>query len=115
MSSDQEKCSGDSLLAGLLFGLVSGVIFTLLYTPKTGREVREDLKSRANGLPREMDNLLLDIKDLYNRTSDIFKTMSKEQCAKFTDAIQETRQTIKNKLNDTLSKTSPQEADQDQK
>ncbi|MFN5538547.1 MAG: YtxH domain-containing protein [Candidatus Melainabacteria bacterium] len=42
-----DRNSKDSLLKGLLIGLVSGAIFTLLSTPKSGKELRGDLKESA--------------------------------------------------------------------
>ena len=68
-----------SLLAGLLLGLVSGAIFTLLYTPKKGSEVREELLSKADELPDEVNKLLADIKDLYKKSSALVIETGKEK------------------------------------
>ncbi len=101
----------DSVLAGILFGLVSGAIFTLLYTPKTGKELREDLKAKANDLPHEVNNLLGDIKDLYNRTSEVFGSLSKEQYEKLKVALAETKKTVKDKMNNINNEKTQTEAD----
>lgn len=94
----QKNSNKDSILAGVLFGLVSGAVFTLLCTPKTGKELREDLKAKANDLPKEVNHLLGDIKDLYNKTSELFGSLSKEQYSKLKNAFEETKKNVKDKI-----------------
>ncbi len=106
--SNRDKGSGDALLAGLLFGLISGAIFALLYTPKSGRELREDLKAKTEDLPTEVNNLLNDIRELYDKSCNVLTSLSKEQYGKLKDALGETQKVIKNKLN--TNGSAPQEA-----
>ncbi len=91
--SDENK--EKSLLAGLLLGLVSGAIFTLLYTPKKGSEVREELLSKADGLPDEVNKLLADLKDLYKKSSELVISTSKEKYGKLKAAGEETATKLK--------------------
>lgn len=100
--SYKEKSSGsEALMAGILFGIVSGALFTLLYTPKTGKEFREDLKTKANELPTEVNNLLADIKDFYSRSVELLSSISKEQYSKIKDAVGETQKIVKEKISNT--------------
>jgi gas vesicle protein len=99
MSYKEKNSGGDALVAGILFGIVSGALFTLLCTPKTGKEFRDDLKSKANELPIEVNNLLADIKDFYAKSVDLLSSISKEQYSKIKDVVGETQKTVKEKIN----------------
>ncbi len=49
--------SANSFLTGLLTGAAIGGILALLYAPKSGKETREQLKTRFNELETELENL----------------------------------------------------------
>ena len=89
--------NGNSVLSGLFWGLIAGAAFTLLYTPKSGKELREDLKHKVDELPDEVDKLLSDIRDLYNKSSEMVISMGKEQCDKLKEALSEAEKAIKSK------------------
>ncbi|MDE3058773.1 MAG: YtxH domain-containing protein [Bacteroidota bacterium] len=46
---------GKGLLLGLLAGSVIGAVVALLYAPKPGRELRADIKNKANELADDAD------------------------------------------------------------
>jgi gas vesicle protein len=96
------KSGGDALLKGLLIGVISGAIFTLLYTPKTGKEVREDLKVKTDELPVELNGLLADLKDFYSKSLELLTSLSQEQYTKVKGALNETKKVVKDKLNAAL-------------
>lgn len=88
--------NGNSVWSGLFWGLIAGAAFTLLSTPKTGKELRDNLKSKVDELPDEVDKLLSDIKDLYNKSSERVIDLGKEQCDKLKEALSEAEKAIKN-------------------
>lgn len=92
------KEDGGALLAGMALGLISGAIIMLLYAPKNGRELREDLKEKANEIPLEFTNLLHDLKGFYAKSVDLLTTLAKEQCGKVKEAVDETGKVIKEKM-----------------
>lgn len=49
---------------GLLFGLVLGVAAAFLYSPKTGEEIREEVKDKLNSVPEHLFNFLESLLDL---------------------------------------------------
>lgn len=49
--TDKKKLGG--LMAGFLLGGLAGGILALLYAPKTGRHMREDIRGRTNELINE--------------------------------------------------------------
>ena len=53
MSQDNGMVKG--LLIGLLAGGVVGAIIALLYAPKTGRELRADIKTKAGDLAKDAE------------------------------------------------------------
>ena len=49
--------SSNSFLSGLLTGAVVGGILALLYAPRSGKETREQLKSKFGELEKELEDL----------------------------------------------------------
>jgi len=49
--------TGNSFLTGLLTGAAIGGIIALLYAPKSGKETREDIKSKFAELEKELEEL----------------------------------------------------------
>jgi|688.fasta_scaffold31041_5 gas vesicle protein len=93
-----DRNSKDSLLKGLLIGLVSGAIFTLLSTPKSGKELRGDLKESAEELPKEFQSVLTDIKAFYAKSQDLLSAIAETQYTKVKEAVVETKKVIDEKL-----------------
>jgi gas vesicle protein len=58
-----ENNSGSSLLLGFLAGGAIGAIFALLYAPKTGRELRDDIKTRTDEYLDEADRYIKEARD----------------------------------------------------
>jgi gas vesicle protein len=53
-----ENQSGSSVFLGFLAGGAIGAILALLYAPKTGRELRNDIKSRTDEYLDEADKYI---------------------------------------------------------
>jgi gas vesicle protein len=49
--------SGNSFLTGLLTGAAIGGIIALLYAPRSGKETREQIKSKFDELEKELEDL----------------------------------------------------------
>jgi gas vesicle protein len=49
--------SSNSFLTGLLAGAAIGGILALLYAPQSGKETREQLKSKFEDLEKDLENL----------------------------------------------------------
>ena len=58
-----ENNSGSSLLLGFLAGGAIGAIVALLYAPKTGRELRNDIKSKTDEYLDEADKYINEARD----------------------------------------------------
>ncbi len=76
-----------SLKHGLFLGLILGVASALLYAPKSGKELREDLKDKISDVPHHFFNLLESLVDLIVSVLDFAKSAFSEQSEKFSDAI----------------------------
>lgn len=59
--SDNEKLV-KGLVVGFLAGGAIGAVLALLYAPKSGKELRADLRTKADGLMSEADQYLADAK-----------------------------------------------------
>jgi gas vesicle protein len=59
----QENNFGSGLFVGLLFGGALGAALALLYAPKTGKELRQDIKSRTDDYLDEADKYIAEAKD----------------------------------------------------
>lgn len=66
--SNRESDSGFGLgswLVGLFIGALGGATVALLTAPKSGKELRGDLKEGARALPEKVSELMDDTLDLY--------------------------------------------------
>ncbi|MDX1920349.1 MAG: YtxH domain-containing protein [Candidatus Caenarcaniphilales bacterium] len=90
--------NGNPLFTGLLLGVIAGVVTTMLYTPKPGKEVRNDIQGKIDELPDEANKLLDDIRDLYNKSAELLISVSKEQCSRLSNALNEAEKTVKSKM-----------------
>lgn len=61
---------GSEFFKGLLFGGAVGAIFALLYAPKPGKEVREDLKKLSNDL---REDALTTLEETQKRTEKVLE------------------------------------------
>jgi gas vesicle protein len=54
---------GKGFIMGLLAGGAIGAIFALLYAPKSGRELRKDIKDKTDELIEDADKYIAEAKD----------------------------------------------------
>jgi gas vesicle protein len=59
----QENNFGKGLLLGLLTGGAIGAAFALLYAPKSGKELREEIKSKSDDYIDDAEKYLAEAKD----------------------------------------------------
>ena len=76
-----------TLKRGLLLGLVIGVASALLYAPKTGKELRSELKEKAKSVPYHFLNLLESLVDLAVSILDFARVAFEEQSDRFSKAV----------------------------
>ena len=76
-----------SLKHGLFLGLIIGVASALLYAPKTGKEIRAELKDKLNNVPYHFFNLLESLIDLTVSVLDFAKVAFHEQQEKLSRAF----------------------------
>ena len=77
-----------SLKRGLLIGLLIGVASALLYAPKTGKELREELKEKVEAVPHNFFNFLESLIDLTVSVLDFARAAFKEQSHRFSKAFE---------------------------
>lgn len=76
-----------SLKNGLLIGLLIGLASAVLYTPKSGKELREELKDKVNNVPFHFFNFLESLIDLTLSVLDFAKSAFQEQREKLSSAL----------------------------
>ena len=62
--SEENTGSAVSFIKGLLFGGMIGAGLALLYAPKSGKELREDLKEKSTELKNEAEKYYEEAKDI---------------------------------------------------
>ena len=77
-----------TLKRGLILGLLIGVASALLYAPKTGKELREELKEKVDAVPKNFFNFLESLIDLAVSVLDFAKSAFKEQSYRFSKAFE---------------------------
>lgn len=92
MSKDSNgaKRSGSgttSWLVGLVIGACGGAALALLTAPKSGSEVRGELKKTANHLPERMSELVDDSLDLYASALNYAQALIEEQTLRLKRAV----------------------------
>ena len=60
---NKEKGMGKGLLIGSLIGVAVGSIVALLYTPKSGKELRKNIKTKSQDIIENADRYIVKIKD----------------------------------------------------
>jgi len=73
MSRDNDL--GKGLLIGFISGSVIGSIIALLYAPKSGKELRQDLKEKTDELMEEAEGYLANAKE---RATDLMNDGKKK-------------------------------------
>ena len=81
---------GKSLLLGLIVGGAAGAVTTLLSTPSSGRELRENVKLQSLEWKDMADNLLQDAL----RLKDQISKTSKEGVSLINDLTQEMKKSV---------------------
>ncbi len=76
-----------TLKNGLIFGLLVGIASAFLYAPKTGKEMREELKDKTDSITQHFLNLLESLVDLTVSVLDFFKVAVSEQGEKVSKAL----------------------------
>lgn len=76
-----------SLKNGLFLGILIGIASAFLYAPKSGKELREELKEKSKNIPDNFFNLLESIVDLIVSVFDFTKTAFIEQREKISKAV----------------------------
>lgn len=86
-----------SLLLGILAGGVISAAVTLLSTPKSGREIRADVKQRSEDIIQTMNRLRaegIDLKEQITKTSKEGAALIKELSSDMKNSIESWRQTV---------------------
>ncbi|GAA0300829.1 gas vesicle protein [Gracilibacillus halotolerans] len=86
-----------SLLLGILAGGVVGAAATLLSTPKSGREMRADVKQRSEDIVQTMNRLRaegMDLKEQITKTSKEGAALIKELSTDMKNSIESWKQTV---------------------
>jgi len=60
---NEEKGIGKGLLIGTLTGAVVGSIVALLYTPRSGKELRKNIKTKSQDIIEDADRYIVKTKD----------------------------------------------------
>lgn len=75
MASD-ENGMGKGLLVGFLTGAAVGSLIALLFAPKSGKELREDIKSKSQEFMDDADKYIANAKD---KASELINEGKKNQ------------------------------------
>lgn len=60
---NEEKGMGKGLLIGSLIGAAVGSLIALLYTPKSGKELRKNIKTKSQDIIENADRYIVKTKD----------------------------------------------------
>ena len=86
---DEDADSGIAAwLVGLFLGAVGGATVALLTAPKSGREMRGELKESAKALPERASELMDDTLDLYASGVNYAQLAVEEQTMRVKRAVQ---------------------------
>ena len=89
-SSEGNSGSGSGLLywlTGLLLGAAGGATVAFLVAPKSGDEVRGEIKKTAKDMPEKMGELVDDSLDLYASTLNYCQLLVEEQTSRMKKAV----------------------------
>ncbi len=100
-----ESNLGKGLLVGFLAGGVVGSVLALLYAPKSGKELRNDIKIKADGYMDEADKYIEEAKD---KAKELINEGKKKSEKLISDAKVKSNELLKDAekiFNDAKSKT----------
>jgi gas vesicle protein len=114
MSYDKEEGSG--MLLGLAVGLVTGAALTMIYTPRTGSELRDDIRKRGEKLPSELEATLGEVQDLYAKLSNLLRDTATQQTGRLREFTEQAQQEIGSRFSRKQSddQAAPSDSDKDQ-
>ncbi|MBS4027814.1 MAG: YtxH domain-containing protein [Ignavibacteriales bacterium] len=109
MSREQQDGMGKGLIVGFLVGGIAGAITALLLAPKSGRELREDIKQKSGELKDKAKTIISDTaqkaksvfdkgEEVYEESSDIVEGAI-ATTTKFTDAVRAGYEAFKDERN----------------
>ena len=67
MENNKKSSSNTSFVKGFLLGGIVGAVFAFLYAPKSGKELREDIKKRSAELKTEAEKKIGDAKEIASK------------------------------------------------
>lgn len=85
--SDDDGFGLGSWLVGLFLGLMGGVAIAVLTAPKSGNEMRGNIRETAKELPDRMSELVDDSLDLYASGVNYLQLVMEEQTMRLKRAV----------------------------
>lgn len=83
----KEKDGYISFGVGLIFGLGVGTVLGMLYAPKSGEDLRTNIKDAANKIPDNVNSGIGETKDKCNNMIDMTKYMFEKQINQIQGAL----------------------------
>jgi len=109
MAAENKMAKG--LMVGFLTGTIVGGVIALLYAPKSGKELREDLKKKSEEITADVENYLIDAqtkaKQLINEGKDKSAHLISEAKQKADSLLKDAESLLhdaKKRMNDESSK-----------
>ena len=87
MYRDQQNGIGKGLLVGFFIGGVVGAVTALLLAPKSGRELRDDLRSKADDAVRKFSDTAARAKDFAQNITDESNDVFQESNELFDETV----------------------------
>lgn len=126
MENGDSKFSWDAFAKGFFVGGLIGATLALLFAPKSGRELREDIKQKSSDLKKDVDALYTETK---SKTTELWeeglkqvehlKTEAEEKLrqakAKATEIIEDTKkwaEGLKGKTEEKLTEATESQEDE---
>lgn len=111
----------DNTILAVVLGIITGAAITLLSTPKSGKEIREDIKVKTEDLPSDFKHILSETKELYSKmhlflteaASDKSSSLKKvwdQKAEKAKELIKTQQQRIEQAIDTTKNKLSESES-----
>lgn len=88
---NEENGKGKGLLVGILTGAAVGSIITLLFAPKSGKKLREDITAKSQDFIDDADRYIERVKD---KTSQLINGSKK----KYEELVDETKEKVNSLL-----------------
>ncbi len=103
--TNEENGLGKGLLIGFLTGAAVGSIIALLFAPKSGRELREDIKNKSQDLMGDAEQYLSNAKEKANQLINEGKKKSERLVADTKEKVDELLGEAEKILSDAKDKT----------